>query len=139
MLKIMSAIFVAGCLADGYLASEADKWDFVIGYCLVGAVGAAILTGIWAITAYNIKALLGTNKERKDLPGGLIATSLAFPGAIVALMFVACAVIAGLHGKFDYGLGLTALGGVAQCILTGIWCATDYNYCEREINGKSRY
>jgi len=137
MLKIMAAIFAAGCLADGYIGSEADKFDYVMGFCLIGGGVATLLTIIWAVTAYNIKDIL-KGKERKDVSGNLIGTAISIPAILVSLMTVGCSIIAALHGKFDYSVGLCLIGGAAQCVITLIWCITDYNFCDRSVRD-SRY
>jgi len=127
MMRMMSIVFMAGMMCNAYLASQANQWDYMVGYSFIGALGTAIFTALWAWTTYNVKSIL-EGKERKDFGGNLIATSIAFPGVMVSICFIGGAIIAAMHGQWDYAVGMSLLGGACSAVISALWCWAEYSY-----------
>jgi hypothetical protein len=128
MMRMIAIVFMGGMMYDAYLASQANQWDYMVGYSFIGALGTGIFTALWAWTTYNVKEVL-KGKDRKDLGGNLIATSIAIPGVMVSVCFIGGSTIAALHGQWDYVVGMSLLGGLCCAVITALWCWAEYNYC----------
>jgi hypothetical protein len=128
MLKLIATIIVGGCIADGYLALQANSWGYLIGFCWAGAIYSLVFTLIWGITKSNVAELLGSMSRSDITKESIIGTAIAIPTFLVALGFVGGGVSAGMHGQFDTAHWL--LFGAAFCcaILTTLWGLFEYGF-----------